>query len=156
MFIECIQRGFCKCFESPFFPWSTYDLIKNIKYTLWPSAHISHLSLSLLVFNFYKSKMLYPIRSHLHWHLSTSFCMPNSDLYKSEKWTFWAYCGSVLSTKSWVLASVAIFICTAMFLQLFEIFIAFCPYGFIKTSGEMEKWKHLSVILVNLTRSRQS
>lgn len=35
--------------------------------------------------------------------------------------------------------SVAIFICTALFLQLFEIFIALCPYGFIKISGEMEK-----------------
>ena len=52
--------------------------------------------------------------------------------------------------------SVAIFICTALFLQLFEIFIAFCPYGFIKICGEMEKWKHLNVILINLTQSRQS
>lgn len=52
--------------------------------------------------------------------------------------------------------SVAIFICTALFLQLFEIFIALCPYGFIKISGEMEKWMHLNVILINLTQSRQS
>lgn len=35
--------------------------------------------------------------------------------------------------------SVAIFIFTAMFLKLFEFFIAFCLYGFIKRSGEMEK-----------------
>lgn len=52
--------------------------------------------------------------------------------------------------------SVAIFIFTAMFLKLFEFFIAFCLYGFIKRSGEMEKWKHLNVILINLTQSRRS
>lgn len=29
---------------------------------------------------------LYPIHSHIaHQHLSTSFCMPNSDLYKSSE-----------------------------------------------------------------------
>ena len=55
--------------------------------------------------------------------------MPNSGLYKSsENEHFEQLHGGAISQEM-SFGNVAIFIYTAMFLQILEIFIAFCPYS---------------------------
>ena len=141
-----------------FSPWGTYDLIKKIKYTPWPGVGISPCHNYWQFSPFINRKLLHTPTTHT-FDTDTSqpafVCQIRIFINQLRKEHFELLRGSAVSQEPSSGTVTIFFPAQQCFCNYLKFFITPCPYGFIKISGEMEKWKHFNAILMNLTQSRQ-